>query len=61
MDGVAAWKDAGLPDGVEQVLYTNWAILLHAVLHADMIVLQGTQDAQSLQIHRWAEPFLLYN
>lgn len=41
---MAARKNAGLPHRVKEVLDANWAVLLHAVLHTDMIVLHAAMS-----------------
>ena len=40
MDCVAAWKDGGPADAVEQILQADGAVVPHAVRHAHMIALQ---------------------
>ena len=44
MDGVPAWQHGSRPHAVKEVLEAHWTVLPHAVLHADVIVLQRRPD-----------------
>ena len=44
MDGVPAWQHCSRPHAVKEVLKAHWTVLPHAVLHADVIVLQRRPD-----------------
>jgi len=44
VDGVPAWQHCSRPHAVKEVLKAHWTVLPHAVLYADVIVLQRRSD-----------------
>jgi len=44
VDGVPAWQHGCRPHAVKEVLKAHRTVLPHAVLHADVIVLQHRSD-----------------
>ena len=54
MDGVPAWQHRCRPHAVKQVFKAHWAVLAHAVLHADVVALRSKELclAQHQGFHR---------
>ena len=52
MDGVAAWQHRCRPHAVKEVLEAHRAVLPHAVLDADVVVLQRRHDIGCVVIKR---------